>query len=121
MYNEPLELRCSGRTQGLMLKAIGEAVMNPGKETVFMDHYPIPTVSMYRYHLRTMENIISKLGLDISVKVHSNYIILRSNWIPPYQKRSPVEEAWKKLYGEYPDINNPHPNWTYFKKGYESH
>jgi hypothetical protein len=58
--------RGTGRTSILYMKAISEALQNPGKDVEFIDHYP-HTWMIARQHALNMENIIKKLGYEIVV------------------------------------------------------
>jgi hypothetical protein len=59
--------RGTGRTTGLILTAIGNALLNPGKVVLFVDH-----AMMTRDHSRKMqesvEEIIASLGLRLRVR-----------------------------------------------------
>ncbi len=58
--------RGTGRTTVLYMKAITEALENPGKSVEFVDHYPHNWRGA-NSHKERLENIINKLGLDIVV------------------------------------------------------
>jgi hypothetical protein len=58
--------RGTGRTTALYMKAITEALENPGKSVEFIDHYP-HTWSGVSFHRGRLEKIINKLGYDIVV------------------------------------------------------
>lgn len=118
--------RASGRTLGLALQAIGKAVENPGTEVEFIDHYA-QKYSQLSFCKKRIEILSEKLGLDISVDIRSNKlddrfrpepysIFVKSNWIPPYAKRTPAEESWKNYFGEYP--NETDTTWKYFNIGF---
>jgi hypothetical protein len=63
---EELISKGTGRTTALYMKAITEALENPGKDVEFIDHYP-HTWMIARQHAFNMENIIKKLGYEIVV------------------------------------------------------
>lgn len=118
--------RASGRTLGLALQAIGKAVENPGTEVEFIDHYA-QKYSQLSFCKKRIEILAEKLGLDISVDIRSNKlddrfrpepysIFVKSNWVPPYAKRTPAEESWKNYFGEYP--NETDTTWKYFNIGF---
>ena len=58
--------RRTGRTTVLYMKAITEALENPGKSVEFIDHYP-HTWCGVSFHRERLEKIINKLGYDIVV------------------------------------------------------
>jgi hypothetical protein len=58
--------RRTGRTTALCMKAIAEALENPGKSVEFIDHYP-HTGYRARFYTEKLERIINKLGYDIVV------------------------------------------------------
>lgn len=58
--------RGTGRTTALYMKAITEALENPGKSVEFIDHFP-HAWSGVSIHRGRLENIINKLGYDIVV------------------------------------------------------
>jgi len=58
--------RGTGRTTALYMKAITEALENPGKIVEFIDHYPHNWVSA-KLHREKLERTINKLGYDIVV------------------------------------------------------
>ena len=58
--------RGTGRTTALYMKAITEALENPGKSVEFIDHYPHRWDSA-QHHADRLEMIIKKLGYDIAV------------------------------------------------------
>jgi hypothetical protein len=62
--------RGTGRTTALYMKAITEALENPGKSVEFIDHYPHTFLSA-KSHGSNLANIIIKLGYDIAVTVPS--------------------------------------------------
>jgi hypothetical protein len=59
--------RGTGRTTALYMKAITEALENPGKSVEFIDHYP-HTWNGVSFHRERLEKIINKLGYDIVVQ-----------------------------------------------------
>ena len=67
--------RGTGRTTALYMKAITEALENPGKSVEFIDHYPHNWDSA-QHHAINMVNIVDKLGLDIAVTTRTNQVFL---------------------------------------------
>ncbi len=61
---EEATTRGTGRTTALYMKAITEALENPGKTVEFIDHYP-HCWSNVTFHTDNLRDIIKKLGLDI--------------------------------------------------------
>ena len=59
--------RGTGRTTILYMKAIAEALENPGKSVEFIDHYP-HNWELARSHAERLERIIGKLGYEIMVQ-----------------------------------------------------
>ena len=64
-YEEAIT-RGTGRTTALYMKAITEALENPGKSVEFIDHYPHNWDSA-RQHGNNLATIIIKLGYNIVV------------------------------------------------------
>jgi hypothetical protein len=58
--------RGTGRTTALYMKAITEALENPGKSVEFIDHHPHRWDSAH-HHASNLMHIIKKLGYDIVV------------------------------------------------------
>lgn len=121
MKNDPK--RATGRTLGLVLQALGKAVENPGTEVEFIDHYA-QNHAQLQYCKERIEKIAKQLNLDISVIVklegkrhfyqyHSLYV--KSNWVSPYSKRTPAEEAYKRVHGVYPSFCT---DWEIFEKAF---
>ena len=124
MKNDPK--RATGRTLGLALQAIGKAVENPGTEVEFINHNP---QSHAQHHMckRQIELLVETLHLVVSVDVRlkDNWndfgLYVKSNWISPYIQRTPVEEAFKRVYGRYPDVyDNDSGRWVIFQQGFEA-
>ena len=125
MKNDPK--RATGRTLGLALQCIGKAVENPGKEVEFINHHPQNHAQLQSCK-EMIEKITKKLNLDVTVVLMSNdfvnyklYVI--SNWVSPYDQRTPVEEAFKYNYGVYPNelkSVDDHKCWASFKRGFEA-
>ena len=125
--------RATGRTTGLMLQALGKAVENPGKEVEFIDHYA-QNHAQLQYCKERIEKIAKQLNLDVSVEIRSNILYdrfrpepfslyVKSNWVPPYAQRTPVEEAFKENYGVYPnelETTADFDCWKSFKRGFEA-
>lgn len=119
--------RATGRTTGLILQSLGKAVENPGTEIEFVDHYR-QNHTQLRYYKERIENIAKQLNLDVSanVKWKENPVdfglYVKSNWVSPFAKRTPAEEAFKDNYGAYPDelkSIDEHKYWVFFKRGFE--
>jgi hypothetical protein len=68
---EEATTRSTGRTTALYMKAITEALENPGKSIEFKDHYPHTVVSA-KHHADNLETIIVKLGYDIMISRPTN-------------------------------------------------
>ena len=131
MKNDPQ--RATGRTTGLMLQALGEAVENPGTEVEFIDHHPQNHAQLQSCK-RQIELLAKTLHLDVSVVIRSNKLddrfrpepfslYVKSNWVSPYAQRTPVEEAFKDNYGVYPNelkSVDDHNCWKSFKRGFEA-
>ena len=64
---EEATTRSSGRTTALYMKAITEALENPGKSVEFIDHYP-HNWNAATEHEVALKGIILKLHLDIIVQ-----------------------------------------------------
>ncbi len=122
--------RATGRTTGLMLQALGKAVENPGTTGEFIDHHEQDGAQL-QYCKERIEKIAKQLNLDVSVnnwaRVNTNNtsdygLYVKSNWVSPYAQRTPAEEEWKELYGEYPQLHllTEYERFSYFKKGFEA-
>ena len=64
---EELTTRRTGRTTALYMKAITEALENPGKSVEFIDHYPHNWMTA-KQHEDALKGILLKLHLDIIVQ-----------------------------------------------------
>lgn len=64
---EEATTRRSGRTTALYMKAITEALENPGKSVEFKDHYPHNWM-IAKQHEDALNSIILKLNLNITVQ-----------------------------------------------------
>lgn len=123
MKNDPK--RATGRTTGLMLQALGKAVENPGTEVEFIDHHHHQNHAQIQMCKIRIQSIANKLKLDVSVdlRLKENLVdyglYVKSNWVSPYS-RTPAEEAFKKVYGAYPVIDDDFSCWNSFKKGFEA-
>jgi hypothetical protein len=123
--------RATGRTTGLMLQALGKAVENPGTEVEFIDHHA-QNHAQLQYCKERIESIAKQLNLDVSVEIRSNKlddrfrpepfsIFVKSNWGSPYSQRTPVEEAFNKVYSRYPDrFDYDSGRWGIFQQGFEA-
>lgn len=65
---EELTTRRTGRTTALYMKAITEALENPGKSVEFKDHYP-HNHERARQHEDALKSILYKLNLNIIVQI----------------------------------------------------
>jgi hypothetical protein len=65
---EELTTRGTGRTTALYMKAITEALENPGKSVEFIDHYPHNWM-IAKQHEDALKRILVKLHLDIIVQI----------------------------------------------------
>lgn len=70
--------RGTGRTTGLMLKALGEAALARGSEVEFVDHFPHTHSSADRmaHQLRSMAEM---LGLLVSVRRDGSRVFVSSS------------------------------------------
>ena len=66
---EELTTRSSGRTTALYMKAITEALENPGKSVEFKDHYP-HNWNAAKQHEDALKSILHKLNLNITVQTN---------------------------------------------------
>ena len=66
-YKE-LTTRRTGRTTALYMKAITEALENPGKSVEFKDHYP-HNWNAAKEHEDSLKSILHKLNLNITVQI----------------------------------------------------
>ena len=64
---EELTTRSTGRTTALYMKAITEALENPGKSVEFIDHYP-HNWNAAKQHEHALKSILLKLNLNIIVQ-----------------------------------------------------
>jgi len=71
-------MRGTGRTTGLMLKAIGEALRFPASEVEFKDHHRM-TIDSAKKMRRDLQSMADRLGLRIVATVVGNRIFVRSN------------------------------------------
>ena len=123
MKNDPK--RETGRTTGLMLQTLGNAVENPGEEVEFFDHYKQNHAQLQLCKTK-IELFAKTLNLDVSVdlRLKENCVdyglYVKSNWVSPYSQRTPAEEKWKELYGFYPAKRYDAERWEYFQQGFEA-
>lgn len=126
MKRDPDSKRATGRTTGLILQALGKAVENPGTDVEFIDHYA-QNHAQLQYCKERIVSIAKQLNLDVSVRwdVKSNWhksdwkLLVKSNWVSPHSQRASVEEAFKEVYGCYPECFNASV-WIAFQKGFEA-
>jgi hypothetical protein len=64
---EEATTRSTGRTTALYMKAITEALENPGKSVEFIDHYPHNWM-IAKQHEDALKSILVQLHLDIIVQ-----------------------------------------------------
>lgn len=126
MKNDPK--RATGRTLGLALQCIGKAIENPGTEIEFIDHHP-QNHAQLKICKQQIERLAKTLHLDVSVgiKLKENFVdfglYVKSNWVSPYARRTPVEEAFKDNFGVYPNELKTTVGfdcWESFKRGFEA-
>ena len=84
-----LEERRSGKTTGELLKVLGEAVANPGKEIEYKDHTLELGASKKEINKRcadTLKRFISTLGIEAKVICDNNSynLYVKSTWSPIY-------------------------------------
>ena len=65
---EEATTRGTGRTTALYMKAITEALENPGKSVEFIDHYPHNWM-IAKQHEDALKSILVQLHLDIIVQI----------------------------------------------------
>lgn len=112
--------RATGRTTGLMLQALGKAVENPGKEVEFIDHYTKNHAQLQLCKTK-IELLAETLNLDVSVDLRLKEhlvgfgLFVKSNWVSPYSKLTPAEEAYKRVHGVYPCFCT---DWEIFEKAF---
>lgn len=71
----------TGKTEGLMMKAISEALLAGGKPVLFVDHCKQASKEIYKqYFLPRAEQIISMLGymMEVYIADHHNGLFFRS-------------------------------------------
>jgi hypothetical protein len=117
--------RASGRTLGLALQSLGRAIENPRIEVEFIDHHHPKSHAQYQLCKERIESIAKQLNLDVSVVVCYNAfgkwrLLVKSNWVSPYSQRTPAEEAYKQIYGQYPITDDEYSGWHSFKIGFEA-
>ena len=76
---EELTTRRSGRTTALYMKAITEALENPGKSVEFIDHYPHNWM-IAKQHEDALKGILGKLHLNITVQTKGQAQVYLYNW-----------------------------------------
>lgn len=124
MNQNPDPKRATGRTLGRMLQALGKAVENPGTDVEFINHNP-QNHGQHQMCKRHIESLAKLLHLDVSVDIKLNEnladygVFVKSNWVSPYAQRASVEEAFKEVYGYYPECFNTSV-WIAFQKGFEA-
>jgi hypothetical protein len=76
---EELTTRSTGRTTALYMKAITEALENPGKSVEFKDHYPHNWM-IAKQHEDALKGILGKLHLNITVQTKGQAQVYLYNW-----------------------------------------
>ena len=76
---EELTTRGTGRTTALYMKAITEALENPGKSVEFIDHYPHNWM-IAKQHEDALKSILGKLHLNITVQTKGQAQVYLYNW-----------------------------------------
>jgi len=69
--------RGTGRTTGLMLCALGNALLAPSTEVEFVDHWP-QTHSVARELKQHLAHMAESLGLHIAVRRDGSRLFVRS-------------------------------------------
>ena len=80
-----LEERRSGKTLGNLLKCLGEAMVNPGEEIIYVDHAVSLGAAKRGIHqkcLKNLKDIVNTLCLqNIDLYISGNDdLIIKSNW-----------------------------------------
>ena len=116
--------RATGRTTGLMLQALGKAIENPGTTVVFIDHHAQNHAQLQLCKTK-IKLLAETLNLDVSVdlRLKENLVdfrlFVKSNWVSPYSQRTPVEEAYEKVFGHPPECAQ-RGVWFGFQQGFEA-
>jgi hypothetical protein len=76
---EEATTRGTGRTTALYMKAITEALENPGKSVEFIDHYPHNWM-IAKQHEDALKGILGKLHLNITVQIKGQAQVYLYNW-----------------------------------------
>jgi hypothetical protein len=76
---EEATTRGTGRTTALYMKAITEALENPGKSVEFIDHYPHNWM-IAKQHEDALKSILGKLHLNITVQTKGQAQVYLYNW-----------------------------------------
>jgi len=61
------EARGTGRTTGLMLRALGDALLDPGGEVEFCNHEPMGCADA-QYAAGNIKHMAHRLGLSVAVQ-----------------------------------------------------
>jgi len=73
---EEATTRRTGRTTALYMKAIAEALENPGKTVEFIDHYFPHKIDITKSHASNLGTIVNKLGYRIMVYSDARRVFL---------------------------------------------
>ena len=65
--------RCTGRSTGLALMYISNAIQNPGKDVYIRDHHGTPQADDFLFG--TVRDMVSRLGLECMVFSKRSYTI----------------------------------------------
>jgi len=71
-------LRGTGRTTGLMLHALGVALLFPDSEIQFFDHRQPHSLGRARLYGLSLRNLARALGIDVEVRVDGTAVYVRS-------------------------------------------
>jgi hypothetical protein len=77
------EQRQSGRTTGLLLQALGNAVMSPGSEVEFKDHAPHSSKIGALLLAAQLQAMADALNLSVAVRNHVCSVFVTSLHEPP--------------------------------------
>jgi hypothetical protein len=77
------EQRQSGRTTGLLLQALGNAVMSPGSEVEFKDHAPHSSTIGALLLAAQLQAMADALGLKVAARNHVCSVFVTSLHEPP--------------------------------------
>ena len=85
--------RDTGRTTGLMLKALADAVLARGAKVQFVDHWPHTQHGARRMAVKIV-SFASALGLLVKVRCEGSSVFISSLYrVPPQAVNTPKEPA----------------------------